>query len=164
MQQVLQEEPKAPLHAERDIPRDLETIITVATAKNPAERYATAGALASDLRAFSRGDAISAKAPTTFHYLKLFYRKNRTLVHGMAAAFVVMLALTGWFIVRLDESEAEAEHSAEVAKEKEAQAISAAERANRAEQDAKDKAVIAQKPATMPTSRKAWPRRKRKKW
>ncbi len=101
--------------------------------------------MAADLRAFARGEPISARAPTTFHYLKLFYRKNTRLVAGMAAAIVVLLALTAWFIVSLDESRAQAERSAAIAREKEAQATTEAERANKAEQDAKEKAAAAQK-------------------
>ncbi|MCC6150769.1 MAG: protein kinase [Planctomycetes bacterium] len=145
MQQVLQEEPKPARSHNGAIPRDLETIITVAAAKAPNDRYATAGALAADLRAFARGEPISARAPSTFHYLKLFYRKNTRLVQGLAAALVILLALTAWFIVSLDESRAQAERSAAVAREKEAQATTEAERANKAELDAKEKAAAAQK-------------------
>ncbi|CAG1000407.1 Serine/threonine-protein kinase PknB [Planctomycetaceae bacterium] len=145
MQQVLQEEPKSPRSRNGAVPRDLETIITVAAAKAPNDRYATAGALAADLRAFAQGLPISARAPSTFHYLKLFYRKNKALAHSMAAALVIMLGLTAWFIASLDESRARAETAAELAREKEAEAHIEAERANKAEQDAQEKAQAAQK-------------------
>jgi WD40 repeat protein/serine/threonine protein kinase/regulator of sirC expression with transglutaminase-like and TPR domain len=108
IQQVLQELPVAPKKANPSVPDDLATIITVATSKNPNERYQSAEALAEDLEAFSRGDPISVRPPGPLHYLKLFYRRNRALVQTAAAAIVVLIALTAWFVVNLNEQRAEA--------------------------------------------------------
>ena len=99
--QVLQQEPKPPRSINRSVPRDLETIISVATAKNPSERYATAAHLADDLERFARGDPIAAKPPSTFHYLKLFYRKNRGLVRTAAAALAILVAVVAVFMQQL---------------------------------------------------------------
>ena len=49
---VTEEQPPRPRKLDRSIPLDLETIILKATAREPAHRYATAGELADDLRAF----------------------------------------------------------------------------------------------------------------
>ncbi len=43
------------------IPRDLEAICLKALAKRPEDRYASAAGLAADLRAFLRGEAVTAK-------------------------------------------------------------------------------------------------------
>ena len=51
------EEPVAPRKLDKAIPAELETIALKCLAKNPAERYATAGELAADLRRFLRGQA-----------------------------------------------------------------------------------------------------------
>ena len=109
IQQVLQEQPKAPRSANPALPEDLATIINVATAKAPTERYASAEKLAQDLEAFSRGEPISVRPPGALHYLKLFYRRNKAFAHTAAAALVLMLALSAWFVVNLNERRAEAE-------------------------------------------------------
>src|SRR5438477_5184853 len=59
--QVLQEEPRPPRRLNDKIPRDLETICLKALAKAPAQRYATARALAEDLRRWLAGEPIQAR-------------------------------------------------------------------------------------------------------
>src|SRR5207249_7158846 len=54
--QVLNDEPRPPRQLNDRVPRDLETICLMAMAKAPARRYATAQALADDLRRFVRGE------------------------------------------------------------------------------------------------------------
>ncbi|MBP9890338.1 MAG: protein kinase [Planctomycetes bacterium] len=115
IQQVLQEQPVPPRKANPSVPEDLATIITVATAKNPNERYPSADALARDLEAFARGDPISVRPPGALHYLKLFYKRNKALMHTAAAAVVVLIALTAWFMVSLNARRAEAEEARETA-------------------------------------------------
>src|SRR5262249_18054113 len=64
LRQIAQEEPARPRRLNRAIPRDLETIVLKAMAKEPAERYATAQELADDLRPFLEDKAIRAKPPS----------------------------------------------------------------------------------------------------
>ncbi len=49
--QILSDDPARPRQLRADLPRDLETIVLTCLAKEPARRYQTAEALASDLRA-----------------------------------------------------------------------------------------------------------------
>ncbi len=108
IQQVLQEEPKAPRDLNAAVPRELETIIRVATSKLAAERYASAKALQQDLESFARGEPIVARAPSAFHYLRLFYFRNKPLVATVAAALAVLLALASYFVFSLSASRNEA--------------------------------------------------------
>src|SRR5262249_6236204 len=62
--QILREEPRPPRAIDPAIPAELETIVLKAVAKDPAERYATAGALADDLRRFLDNKPILARRPT----------------------------------------------------------------------------------------------------
>ena len=64
LRQVTGEEPPAPRQINPAIPRDLETIVLKAIAKQPAERYASAQELADDLRHFLEDRPILAKRPT----------------------------------------------------------------------------------------------------
>jgi WD40 repeat protein/serine/threonine protein kinase len=61
IEQVLHESPLPLRPIDRQIPRDLETIVLKALAKAPGERYATAGQLAEDLRRFVAGEPIRAR-------------------------------------------------------------------------------------------------------
>ena len=59
--QILTEEPARPRQLRPTLPRDLETIILTCLAKEPAKRYQSAQALASDLRAVLEGRPIQAR-------------------------------------------------------------------------------------------------------
>src|SRR5207253_1279838 len=52
IQRVLHEEPPPPRRLDPRVPRDLETVVLKAGAKEPRQRYASAAALAEDLRRF----------------------------------------------------------------------------------------------------------------
>jgi serine/threonine protein kinase len=62
MQQIQAREPIPPRRLDPKVPRDLETICLKCLEKTPDRRYATAAALAEDLRAFLDGRPISARA------------------------------------------------------------------------------------------------------
>jgi serine/threonine protein kinase len=57
--QVVQDEPMPPSRVRPDLPRDLEAICLKCLEKEPARRYASAGALAEDLHRFLVGEPIS---------------------------------------------------------------------------------------------------------
>ena len=54
-------EPPRPRKVDPEVPRDLETIVLKAIERNPAERYASAGELAEDLRRFLEDRPIRAR-------------------------------------------------------------------------------------------------------
>ena len=63
IEQVLHEEPPRLRKLDPTVPRDLETIVAKAIARDPAHRYATAGALAEDLQRFLEDRPIRARRP-----------------------------------------------------------------------------------------------------
>jgi serine/threonine protein kinase len=90
LRQIAFEEPRPPRQLNRAIPAELETVVLKATAKSPAERYATAQDLADDLRRFLEDRPIRARRPTLVQRLRRWSRRHRAAVLTAAAAAVVL--------------------------------------------------------------------------
>jgi serine/threonine protein kinase len=92
LRRIAFEEPAPPRRLDRAVPAELETIVLKALEKNPADRYATAGELADDLRRFLEDKPIRARRPTLRQRLWKWCRRHRAVA---AAAFLVLLAAIG---------------------------------------------------------------------
>ncbi len=86
LRRIAFEDPTPPRRLVRSVPAELETIALKCLAKSPAERYATAGELADDLRRFLTDAPIKAKPPTVVQRLA---RRLRRHPKAVVAAFVV---------------------------------------------------------------------------
>ncbi len=93
LRQIAFEEPARPRRLSKAIPAELETVVLKAMEKNPAERYATAGELAEDLRRFLADKPIRARPAGVARRLRKWGRRHRA---GVTAAIVgLVLTLTG---------------------------------------------------------------------
>ena len=95
MDRVLHEEPERLKKRAPSVPRDLETIIAKATARDPAGRYATAAAMADDLRRFVEDRPIRARRVSVAERLARWCRRNPVITALTAA---VGLSLVGGII------------------------------------------------------------------
>jgi serine/threonine protein kinase len=66
--QVLSEEPPPPTQLRPDVPAELEAICLKCLEKEPGQRFASAGALAEDLRRYQAGDPISIRPLGAFEW------------------------------------------------------------------------------------------------
>jgi tetratricopeptide (TPR) repeat protein len=94
LRQIAFEEPRQPRQINARIPQDLETIVLKAIEKNPADRYATAQALADDLRAFLENLPVKAKAPSILHRTVKWSRRHRPFVVSVAISSATVLLLS----------------------------------------------------------------------
>jgi hypothetical protein len=95
LDQVMSEEPRAPRRLNDRIPRDLETICLKCLAKEPRNRYTTAGALATDLRRWLEGKPILARPVGRACRLWFWARRNPALAVTTSVAVVALAAIAG---------------------------------------------------------------------
>jgi tetratricopeptide (TPR) repeat protein len=106
--QVLHDEPPPPRRLDPTVPRDLETIIHKAIARDPAQRYQTPAGLAEDLQRFLDDRPIRARRLGLMQRGWRWCRRNPALAIVSAGLIFVMLggvAGIGWQWLRA-ESEA----------------------------------------------------------
>jgi tetratricopeptide (TPR) repeat protein len=88
--QITDREPATPRTVNAAIPRDLETICLKCLAKDPGERYASAGALAEDLERLLAGRLVLAR-PVGALGRSWRWVKRRPALAGMAAALAILI-------------------------------------------------------------------------
>jgi serine/threonine protein kinase/Tfp pilus assembly protein PilF len=74
---------------------DIETIVSKALEKDPKDRYASAAALAEDLRRWLDSKPILARPPSTMYQLRKFVRRNPLPTAFAATLLVLVLGFAG---------------------------------------------------------------------
>ena len=93
LRQIAFEEPPPPRRVDPAIPRELETVVLKAMAKEPESRYASAQELADDLRRFLEHRPIKARRPPLMERAAKWSRRHPTAVG--AAALVLLIGVAG---------------------------------------------------------------------
>jgi len=89
LSQVASAEPIPPSRLRRGVSRDLEAVVLKCLEKNPARRYASAAALAEDLRRFLAGEPTQARPLTVVGRAVKLVRR-----HPLPAALLTLIALS----------------------------------------------------------------------
>jgi serine/threonine protein kinase/Tfp pilus assembly protein PilF len=89
---VAHETPPPPRKLNPDVPRDLETIVLKAIARDPAHRYATAPEMAADLRRFLEDKPIRARRVSVLERGWRWCRRNPALASLTAAVVLLLVA------------------------------------------------------------------------
>jgi serine/threonine protein kinase len=103
LKQVTTAVPPTPRRTDPAIPRDLETVVLKAMARDPADRYQAAEELASDLRRFLNGKPVVARRVRPVELVWRWCRRNPAvagLLAVVATLLVVVAAVTSAGYVR----------------------------------------------------------------
>ncbi len=96
MDRITHEPPTALRQHDRRIPRDLETLVQKALAKDPKDRFASAGELGDELRRYLESRPIRSRPISAWERLWRWCRRNPGLAAAnVAAAALVTLLLLG---------------------------------------------------------------------
>ena len=94
--QILSVEPPSIRNVAPNLPSDLAVIVHKALEKEPGDRYASAGAMARDLRAFAERRSIQARPPSLLRKWTRRARRHKVRT-GLGAAVLLLAALAGVF-------------------------------------------------------------------
>jgi serine/threonine protein kinase/WD40 repeat protein len=139
IEKVLHDPPLLPRRIDPHIPRDLETIVLKCLAKDPAGRYATAEALAEDLRRFLSDRPVRATRASLTERTWRWCRRNPTVASLTAAVAVLLVCIaagslaTAVWAVKANE-DLKNQHAATLAEQR---------RAERAEREARESGLNA---------------------
>ncbi len=95
LEKVRTQQPVAPRRLRKPISRDLETICLKCLEKEPANRYATAEALADDLHSYLEGQTIRARPVPAWQQAWRYLRRRPALAACLLAGAAVLCLLAG---------------------------------------------------------------------
>jgi eukaryotic-like serine/threonine-protein kinase len=97
VKQVMHDEPVRPRKVNPGVPRDLETVVLKAIARDPAHRYQTPAEMADDLKRFVEDRPVRARRISDVERLWRWCRRNP--LPASLAAGIVLIFLTGFAAV-----------------------------------------------------------------
>jgi len=96
VRKVCDEPPAPPRSIDRTLPHDLQVVILKALAADRSHRYASARALADDLRRYLAGEPVLAAPPRWTVRARTWVRRHRRIALGATVVALAGLAATGW--------------------------------------------------------------------
>ncbi len=105
---IVEEDPPPLRRMAPKVPEDLAVIVHTCLAKDPAQRYSSAQALAEDLGRYLHGQPIWARRPSLDYRLRRFLRQHRAITIVVAAGLSALLILGAWSVRSLARSRRQA--------------------------------------------------------
>lgn len=96
LRRVREEEPLPPRTAQPSLDRDLDALLSKALARDPRQRYATAGDLARDLESYLIGEPLVARSPSLPYLLRKRVTKHRGPLAIVACTIFALGTVVGY--------------------------------------------------------------------
>jgi eukaryotic-like serine/threonine-protein kinase len=115
---IREREPQALGTVDRAFRGDPEIIVSRALEKDKARRYGSAAELAADVRRYLHDEPIVARRASAAYQMRKFARRNKALVTGVAAVFVVLVfgvVASTWEAVQARRAQKRAEQETAIA-------------------------------------------------
>ena len=93
LQSIMEREPRPPRQIRTGVPKDLETIVLKAMAKEPADRYRTAREMADDLERFLNDKPVQARRPSIARRLTKWSHRHRAALTISVCVLGVLLSV-----------------------------------------------------------------------
>ena len=90
---IIDSEPRALRSIDRNVPKDLETIVVKSIAKEADQRYASMQQLAEDLERFLNCEPIRARAPSLSRRVAKWLHRNQMLAWGSAIGMFIIACI-----------------------------------------------------------------------
>lgn len=87
---IAEQEPRRPTRLSSEVDRDLEAVLLKAVARRREDRFASAGALADDIRRYLKCQPVQSRPPSAWHTTHLWIQRHRALA---AACLLALLAV-----------------------------------------------------------------------
>jgi WD40 repeat protein len=143
IKQVTETDPVRLGKLNRHVPRDLQTIVHKAIDKDPARRYASAGALAEDLQRFVDDEPIRARRMSQAERLWRWSRRHKAIAALLALLGTVLTV--GFVVMAMLWSRAEDNATFARSKERDAQTLATKEAKAREEAQEQERIALEQK-------------------
>ncbi|MBS3762445.1 MAG: protein kinase, partial [Planctomycetes bacterium] len=101
LEHIQHDPPTPPRTLNKEIDRELESILYAALEKDKQQRYESAGELGKELERYLRGEPVQAVPATTFYHLLKALRRHRRWIVPTAGVMVLIAVLTTVFVARL---------------------------------------------------------------
>ncbi|HEY2684041.1 MAG TPA: serine/threonine-protein kinase [Steroidobacteraceae bacterium] len=101
----------APKPLRKELSGDLDAIAAKALRKLPRERYATAAALADDLKRYLNHEPVAARADGVGYRVRKFVQRYRGAVMASSAAVLALIALTIFALLQMRDAQAQRDRS-----------------------------------------------------
>jgi len=100
LRKVIDEDPIAPRTIDPTIPPALERIVQKAMAKDPRERYVSAGEFARDLERYLLGQPVGARGPTIVAKVRRWVRRHPAPASAIVVAAALLTVFTSYLFFR----------------------------------------------------------------
>jgi serine/threonine protein kinase/tetratricopeptide (TPR) repeat protein len=115
IRRIIHHEPRPPRKLNPEIPRELETIVLKAIAKDPLSRYPTAQALGDELKRFLENKPIVAGRPNLVQRARMWMRRNPQWVSAAIVILSITVVVLAAAVILFARERAEALHQQAIA-------------------------------------------------